>query len=119
MPKILSLSLNARMKNFRKHISIILLAAISLFLAPKSLLHEFLNHQDTEDFVCTETCGHHLSNEHQHCDVLQLSTPPFYNHLNNISFSSTELLCVISFESKSSYHFSSSPFLFFRGPPSV
>ena len=115
----ISLSLNSRMKNFRIPVSIILLAALSLFFAQKDLLHELLRHHDTEDFTCTDFCDHHFSSVHQHCDVLQLAAPPFHPQLNNFSFSSFDLLCVISFESKSSYHFSSSPFLFFRGPPAL
>ncbi len=107
------------MKSFRIHISVILLASLSLFLAPKELLHEFLNHHDTEDKVCTDACAQHFSKPHQHCEVLQLVTPPFHQAVNNFSFASSELFCVISVESKSSYHFSSSPFLFFRGPPAL
>jgi hypothetical protein len=105
------------MKNFRRHISLILLAAFSLFLAPKELLHEFANHHDTEDKVCTDACTHHLSKPHQHCEILQLVTPPFHQALSNFSFASSELLCFLSVESTSGYHFSGSPFLFFRGPP--
>ncbi|MBK5286455.1 MAG: hypothetical protein JJE25_13735 [Bacteroidia bacterium] len=107
------------MKNFRKHISVVLLAAFSFLVAPNELLHEFLSHHDTEDVTCTDVCEHHISIQHQHCDVLQLTTPPFNHTLNNFSFSSGGLLCALSFESTSSYHFSSSPFLFFRGPPAV
>src|SRR5437773_8693161 len=102
----------------RRHISILLLAAISLFVAPKELLHGFLNHHDTEDTICNDVCAHHFSKHHLHCEILQLTTPPFHQTVNNFSFSFAELFCVLSVESKSSYHFSSSPFLFFRGPPS-
>ena len=114
-----SVYLLIEMKNFRSHISLILLAAFSLLLAPKELLHGFLSHHDTDDKICADVCAHHIGSQHLHCEVLQLTTPPFHQLLNNFSFSQVELLSVISFESKSSYHFSSSPFLFFRGPPAL
>src|SRR4051812_20223918 len=107
------------MKSFRRLISLFLLAAISLYIAPKDLLHELCQHEDTHDVICTDYCVQHFSNVHRHCEVLQLTTPPFHQTVNNFSFSSVELLCILSAESKSSYHFSLSPFLFLRGPPSL
>src|SRR5258708_6987932 len=107
------------MKSFRGHISLLLLSAFSFFIVPQDLLHELCGHEDTRDIVCTDACLHHLSKPHQHCEVLQLTTPPFHQALNNFSFASFELLCIVSVESTRPYHYSCSPFLFFRGPPSV
>jgi len=36
---------------------------VQLFLilaAPKELVHEFLHDHESADFICTESCGHHL-----------------------------------------------------------
>src|SRR5689334_731899 len=104
---------------FRTCISFLLLAALSLFITPKELLHELSKHDDTVDVVCHNECSTHVETEHQHCDVLQLSSPPLYNSVTDFSFSSDKLSCLQSFESTSSYHFSCSPFLFFRGPPAI
>jgi hypothetical protein len=90
-----------------------------VLLAPKELVHEFLSHHDTEDVVCAGVCKEHFSELHQHCDVLQLTTPPLYLAVNNFSFSFDKVVCISSTESTSGYQFYSSPFLFFRGPPSV
>jgi hypothetical protein len=107
------------LKKFRATISFLLLAALSVFITPKELLHEFSKHDDTVDAVCHNACATHVETEHQHCDVLQLSSPPLYLSVNSFSFSPDKLACISSFESTSSYHFSCSPFLFFRGPPAI
>ena len=107
------------MQNFRRYISFILLAAISLYIAPKDLLHELSGHEDAMDEICLDACAHHISEAHHHCDCLQLSSPPLYHSVNNFSFVSTALLSVQPVENVTGYHFSLSPFLFFRGPPSV
>jgi hypothetical protein len=97
----------------------VLLAALSLFITPKELLHEFTKHADSVDVICHNECSQHVETEHQHCDVLQLSSPPLHLSVNTFSFSHDELLSVQSFENTGSYHFSSSAFLFFRGPPAI
>lgn len=107
------------MQNLRKFISVVLLAVISFYSTPKELLHGLTNHHDTQDVICTDYCEHHFTSEHKHCEVLQLTTPPFHHPINNLSFISDKLLCIISVESTSSYHSSYSSFLFFRGPPSL
>src|SRR5437870_2217339 len=64
------------MKVYKKILSFLLLAALGLAISPKELLHELSHHQDTKDIICNASCNKHLSNRHQHCDVLQLTTPP-------------------------------------------
>src|SRR5689334_15470413 len=107
------------MQPLRRFFSIVLLAVISFYSVPKEFLHELTSHHDTQDVICTDYCEHHFTVEHKHCDVLQLTTPPFHQPINNLSFVSDKLLCVVSIESTSNYHSSHSPFLFFRGPPSL
>lgn len=104
---------------FRRLVGLFLLAAISVFIFPKELIHEFYHHEDSVDLICSDGCEGHISNEHQHCDVLQLNLPPLYFHVIGFSFPTSDLLCSLSVESCSNYHFASSPFLFFRGPPSL
>ena len=65
------------LKKFQRHISIFLLAALSLFITPKELLHEFSSHLDTTDKEHSAACAGHISTHHQHCDVLQLHTVSF------------------------------------------
>ena len=107
------------MQQLRRFLSVILLAVISFYSAPKELLHQLTNHHDTEDVICTNYCKQHFTNEHKHCEVLQLTTPPFNHPINTLYFISDKLPCTISFESTGNYHSSYSPFLFFRGPPSL
>jgi hypothetical protein len=107
------------MKLAGRLISLFLLAAFSLVVVPKEMLHGFTHHEDSADRVCVDYCRHHIEEEHQHCEVLQLSSPPFYKTVNQFYFSFEKILCIQSFECESSFHFSLSPFLFFRGPPAI
>jgi hypothetical protein len=91
----------------------------SLIVGPKELAHEFLSHHDTEDVHCMDVCKEHFSERHQHCDVLQLTTPPLYLSVDNFSFSFTTLSCTYQVESTGGYQYNSSAFLFYRGPPLV
>src|SRR5262245_46376118 len=97
------------MSHLRTYIAFFLLAAISLYVAPKDLLHELGGHQHTEDVICTDTCAHHVSKAHHHCDCLQLSSPPLYHSVHNFSFILSELLCLQPVENVTGYSFSLSP----------
>jgi len=107
------------MQNLRRFFSVVLLAVISFYSTPRELWHELSNHRDTEDVICTDYCEHHFTSEHKHCETLQLTMPPFHYPINNLCFVSDKLLCIVSVESTSNYYASYSPFLFFRGPPSL
>jgi|ERR1041385_2330700 hypothetical protein len=107
------------MQNLRRFFSIFLLAIISFYSVPKELLHAFSSHHDTEDVICTDYCAHHFTNEHKHCEMLQLSVPPLHYSLQNFSFVLSGLLMIAPAEKTHEYHFSLSPFLFFRGPPAL
>jgi hypothetical protein len=107
------------LKKLRIALSFLLLATLSVFITPKELLHGFSKHDDTVDVLCNNECATHVEKEHEHCDVLQLYAPPLYLSVTDFSFSPDKLACLQSFESTSDYHFSCSPFLFFRGPPVV
>jgi hypothetical protein len=106
-------------RKLRTYISILLFAVISVLLGPKELVHELLSHHhhDTEDAACADYCKEHIDEQHRHCDVLELTTPPLYLPVNNFSYSFEKLACILSVESTSSYHSHLSPYLFFRGPP--
>jgi hypothetical protein len=107
------------MKPIRSYISLLLLAAFSVLAGPKEIVHELLSHHDTEDVHCTDSCRDHFSEQHRHCDVLQLSSPPLCLSVNNFSFSFETVASSVASLPALGYHFSSSPFLFFRGPPAI
>jgi hypothetical protein len=107
------------LKKLRIHLSFLLLAALSLFITPKELLHAHSGHEDTTDVACHDACATHFENEHEHCDVLQLSSPPLYFSVSDFSFSFDKLVCNQPVENTGSYHSSVSAFLFFRGPPAL
>jgi len=108
-----------RENSLRKIISLFMLTALSLFISPKELIHEFLNHHDTADFTCTDSCKDHVSDLHQHCDVLQLSSPPLYHHVGIFLIKFISLPFYYNEKNTTSYY---SPFAFsfyLRGPPSL
>jgi hypothetical protein len=107
------------MKNFRQHISILLLAAVSLFVSPHDFLHELLEHHETSDELCVEGCGPHIGKEHHHCDCPQLSAPPFYHAPEKFTFSSSEKEETLTVHATSVYHFTFSRCIFLRGPPAI
>ena len=90
-----------------------------ILAAPKELLHEFFHAKESVDFICEEGCGDHLSGMHEHCDVFQLSYPPLYFSLAHFSFTISEVFNILPFNQIGAYYFSTSPFLFFRGPPAL
>ncbi len=104
---------------FRKFIAYFLFATVSLFITPTELIHELIHHDDTCDVMTHDKASHHVGELHQHCEMLQFSAPPFLNTENNFFFFSSTLISVQPVENTIGYQFSSSPFLFFRGPPSV
>ena len=103
---------------FQKHISVFLLAVISFFIVPKELIHEF-HHHDTVDAICMDDCKDYISNIHEHCDALQLNTPPLYHHVADFSFHFVSL--PFSFLVKNtSADIANRAFSFYlRGPPAL
>jgi hypothetical protein len=103
---------------FQKITGLFLLAVISFFITPKELIHE-LHHDDTIDAVCMDACKDHISAVHQHCDVLQLTTPPLYHQLLVFSFNFESFPFTFLIKSGTTY-FTDCVFSFYlRGPPSV
>ena len=100
-------------------VAYILLAAVSFFVTPTELIHACIQHDDTCDAISHNELGQHVEKLHQHCDMLQFSVTPLIHAVNHFTFSTAELLCIQPVESVSSYHHSSSAFLFFRGPPAI
>lgn len=107
------------MKFLQQHISILLLAAVSLLVAPHDLLHELLEHHETQDEICADGCGPHIGNVHHHCDCPQLSSPPLYHALSKLIFPSSEVAGILIAHATSEYHFAFTPCIFLRGPPSA
>jgi len=107
------------MKQFRQITSHILLLVFLFASAPKELLHEFFHEHESKDFICNDSCGDHLTVLHEHCELLQLTHPPLYFSLQTFSFTADEIINIQPCAGTSDYQFFSSPFLFFRGPPSL
>ncbi|MEO8086292.1 MAG: hypothetical protein ABI763_05710 [Bacteroidota bacterium] len=107
------------MKPFRQITSTFLLLVFLFSAAPKELLHEYFHQHETVDFICTDSCADHLTVLHEHCELLQLSHPPLYCSVQTFSFTADELIFVQTFAGTHEYQFFSSPYLFFRGPPSL
>jgi len=106
------------LSRFNKHIAVLLLLISSLFVVPKELLHELSFHDDTVDHCVNNlTDGLTLSNEHHHCDILQVFVPPYHTSDGAILFSQVV-------ENISRYTFNAPSFSFeiadafvIRGPP--
>lgn len=105
------------MQNFKKYIATFLLLALAIFITPHELLHELVDHTDDCDIHACQSDGDVLSIIHQHCDVLQLASPPLHYSLHNFSFSITQLSTILYFSGIENYYFSTSAILFLRGPP--
>jgi len=107
------------MKPIRQLTSFFLLLLFLFSAVPKELIHEFFHEHESTDVICENGCGDHLSVQHQHCELLQLTHPPLYCSVETFSFAGQELLFVQQLSGICDYHYHSSPFLFFRGPPSL
>lgn len=105
------------MKTVSKITSVLLLLAFLFAAAPKELVHELFHEHESKDISCRNETGDQLSELHEHCELLQLSNPPVYYSVSTFSFSVTEIIFSLKTVIIQEYHFSSSPFLFFRGPP--
>lgn len=105
------------MQLFKKHIATFLLLALAIFITPHEFLHELVDHTDDCDIHACQTDGDVLSILHQHCDVLQLASPPLHCSLHNFSFSLSQQSTINYFSEIENYYFSDSAILFLRGPP--
>ena len=108
-----------KMKPVRQITAAFLFLLFLLSSFPKELLHEFFHEHESTDLVCPVGTGDQLSIQHQHCEFLQLSHPPLYFTVENFSFSDSKLLFVLLTTNTQDYKYNTSPFLFFRGPPSL
>ena len=93
--------------------------ALTFFITPHELVHSLVDHTDNCDIHPAQTEGNTISSLHQHCDVLQLASPPLYLSIHNFSFSFTRLSGNLNFSEIENYYFSSSSILFLRGPPAL
>jgi len=55
------------------------------YVLPKELIHEFFHH-DTVDMAILGDSGTSIGHAHQHCDLLQLTSPPFQYPVSSFSF---------------------------------
>ena len=88
------------MRKFKKHIASFLLLAMALFITPHELLHELVDHSDNCDVHPSLTYGETISSLHQHCDILQLASPPLHQTIHNYSFSFEQLSSNIAEDEK-------------------
>lgn len=107
------------MKAISKITSLLLLLVFLYSAAPKELVHELFHEHESTDISCRNETGDQLSILHDHCELLQLNNPPVYYSVSTFSFSVTEIIFSIKTTKDQEYQFSSSPFLFFRGPPQI
>ena len=96
-----------------------LLPVFLMLAAPHELIHVFYHEHESTDIICENGCGDHLSEKHEHCEVLQLTHPPLYFSIHDFRFNISEVLFNLPAEGESVYCYSASPFLFFRGPPAL
>lgn len=107
------------MKSFRKPSALFILLLFLFSSAPKELIHFVFHEHESVDIICHDTCADHLSIEHKHCELLQLSQPPFCTACNCFSLVANQLLFEQQIFLTTPYQFHSAPFLFFRGPPQL
>jgi hypothetical protein len=107
-----------RQSTFQKYISVFLFAVISIFIIPKELIHEF-HHRDTVDVLCMDDCKDHVSSLHDHCDVLQLNTPPLYHHVTGFSFLVVSLPFSFLIKNTATYIADRAFSFYLRGPPAL
>ena len=107
------------MKAISKITSLLLLLVFLYAAAPKELVHEIFHEHESSDTSCRNETGDQLSILHEHCELLQLNNPPVYFSVSTFSFSVTEFVFSVKAPNDQEYKFSSSPFLFFRGPPQL
>ncbi|MGN7820173.1 hypothetical protein ACTJJB_08580 [Chitinophaga sp. 22536] len=63
-------------KHFQKILAVILLGVFTLNTVPREFIHLFAGHHDTQD-VHTPVGGTVFSEQHRHCDFLQIGVEPF------------------------------------------
>ncbi|MCX6291385.1 MAG: hypothetical protein NT126_06425 [Bacteroidetes bacterium] len=110
---------SAKQNNIRKWIAWFLLAAVSFFVTPTELIHQLTDHDDTFDLIAHSETSTHVEALHQHCDMLQFSVPPMFHEANIFTLHTSVIPVSVSTGTSCDYFYSSSPFLFFRGPPVV
>jgi hypothetical protein len=109
--------MRAAMKRVTKSTAAFFFLLFLFSSAPKELVHEFFHDHESADVICNDESGDHLSIQHQHCELLQLTSPPLFFSVHDFSLAGHTLLTVQACEVICEHRFSFSPFLFFRGPP--
>jgi hypothetical protein len=103
---------------FSKHISLILLLAFSVYVLPKELVHEFFHH-DTEDAILTHGTETTVGNAHEHCDLLELNSPPFQQSVTAFTFY-VECCCFSYALQQDNFHPKDlTDRVYLRGPPMI
>ncbi len=68
------------MYSYRIFFSIVLLVSASFFLIPGEIIHQLSFHEDTCDAVYSCSGEEAISNQHHHCDILQLFISAYHLH---------------------------------------
>jgi hypothetical protein len=107
------------LKKLNKHIALLLLAAFSLLILPKELLHALYEHTDTVDVHFEKGASAQIGNAHEHCDVLQLSSPNAFISSTNFVFSVRYICSTIKVAELTYSKVFTQPTCLLRGPPVV
>jgi hypothetical protein len=92
--------------------------ALSAFIVPKEMVHQFYGHTDTvHTFHHSESDLPTVENEHEHCEMLNFNTPLYFFSVH--FFSAGEKPTTIHLSENSKRFFCSPDFRLFslRGPP--
>jgi len=103
----------------KKYIALFFILLSGLFILPKELIHEFTSHEDTLDATCYASDGLAVSEEHHHCDALQLFLPPCTTHDDTVQFSEFIKLISHAVFNSAAVSFEGVDSFSIRGPPVV
>lgn len=105
---------------FRREISFFLLIAFTFISVPKELIHELHHHEDNLHLPCSfNSGGTNLTEEHIHCEYLNLQVQPFSFSYNFISEITSYSYSVFLIAETNSFPFPHKEIISPRGPPFI
>ena len=107
------------MNHFKRHISFFLIIVLSVLIIPKESLHELTDHHDTIDACFNHGENNQIGNNHQHCDVLQLNTPPLFSFFNTFLIHVSSVKFSFNVSNDNFYLANHFNLHYLRGPPTV
>jgi hypothetical protein len=100
----------------KRHISVLLLLAFFIIAGPKELIHEFFHH-DTTDTPLNDITGTRIEKGHEHCDLFQLTSPPFRESITTVVFRNYSGSWIYTFLPEVFPYKNISETQYLRGPP--